>query len=97
MAAPASAVEATATRLLDFSQEYDVDLLDSTVAAFFGSRSNEEVGQADTHRRHWPHSPAGIAAIPCISPLRALVLADCAASRPFETRGSTSGGGERVV
>lgn len=42
MVAPTSAVEAAAQRLLDFSIEYDVDLLDSTVAAFFGSRSNEE-------------------------------------------------------
>lgn len=38
-----SAVEATAARLLDFSVEYDVALLDSTVDAFFGSKSNEEV------------------------------------------------------
>jgi hypothetical protein len=50
MVAPTSAVEAAAQRLLDFSIEYDVDLLDSTVAAFFGSRSNEEVRKA--HRRH---------------------------------------------
>mmetsp|Transcript_13459 Transcript_13459/g.38211 ORF Transcript_13459/g.38211 Transcript_13459/m.38211 type:complete len:1071 (+) Transcript_13459:123-3335(+) len=42
MAAASPAVEATATRLLDFSGEYDVLLLDSTVDAFFGSKSNEE-------------------------------------------------------
>ena len=42
-AAASPAVEATATRLLDFSGEYDVPLLDSTVDAFFGSKSNEEV------------------------------------------------------
>ena len=45
---PSSVMEATAARLLDFSSEYDVALLDSTVDLFFGSRSNEEVRELRT-------------------------------------------------
>lgn len=32
-----------AARLLDLNQPIDVDLLDATVAAFYGAGSNEEV------------------------------------------------------
>jgi hypothetical protein len=44
MAAPQSAaVEATAAKLLDFSQPLDINLLDSTIATFYGAASNDEV------------------------------------------------------
>ena len=46
MAAPNGAVagpEAVAAKLLDFSQPLDVVLLDSTVNAFYGAGSNQEV------------------------------------------------------
>lgn len=40
------APEAVAAKLLDFAQPLDVGLLDSTVNAFYGAGSNQEVRQA---------------------------------------------------
>jgi hypothetical protein len=39
----AASPEAVAVKLLDFSQPLDVALLDSTVNAFYGAGSNQEV------------------------------------------------------
>ena len=38
-----AALPAAAAKLLDFGQPMDVELLDATVAAFYGASSNEEV------------------------------------------------------
>lgn len=38
-----------AEKLLDFTQPFDVGLLDATVAAFYGTGSKEEVGLSLFH------------------------------------------------
>ena len=39
-----------AAKLLDFSQPFDVPLLDATVNAFYGAGSNDEVGEVNGER-----------------------------------------------
>jgi hypothetical protein len=48
-----------AAKLLDFTQPFDVELLEATVNAFYGAASNEEVGGGrEGARRGAPSGPA---------------------------------------
>jgi len=42
-ASASSAVDATAAKLLNFAEPLDVSLLDTTVDAFYGAGTNEQV------------------------------------------------------
>ena len=51
MASSSPPLPDAAAKLLDFSQPFDVPLLDATVNAFYGAGSNDEVGGERKRRR----------------------------------------------
>ena len=51
MASSSPPLPDAAAKLLDFSQPFDVPLLDATINAFYGAGSNDEVGERKIRKR----------------------------------------------